>query len=121
MDIYPPDLAEEGLPVPSAELADRLRAKRHPRRSAMSTSRRRDAAGDRGGAVPVGAGDPAQRRITQSAQHVELTVTVESAQATMVVDDDGRGFDEEGLAQRVAEGHVGLRGLSDLVADAGGS
>ena len=39
----------------------------------------------------------------------------------MVIDDDGCGFDEERLAQRNEAGHLGLRALGDLAADAGGS
>jgi two-component system, NarL family, sensor kinase len=37
------------------------------------------------------------------------------------VEDDGRGFSAEQLADRGTEGHVGLRSLADLVADMGGS
>jgi two-component system, NarL family, sensor histidine kinase UhpB len=34
--------------------------------------------------------------------------------------DDGVGFSPETAAARAEEGHLGLRGLTDLVADAGG-
>ena len=40
--------------------------------------------------------------------------------ARLVVDDDGRGFAPDELSDRVGEGHVGLRSLGDLVAEAGG-
>jgi two-component system NarL family sensor kinase len=40
--------------------------------------------------------------------------------ATLVVADDGRGFDPVAAEAVQREGHVGLRVLSDLVYDAGG-
>ena len=38
----------------------------------------------------------------------------------LVVDDDGRGFAEDELELRSAEGHVGLRAQAQLAADLGG-
>jgi signal transduction histidine kinase len=55
------------------------------------------------------------------AEQVEISVTLEGGDVTMVVDDDGRGFDEAQLTAREEAGHLGLRALGDLVADAGGS
>ncbi len=116
-----PDLAEEGLAGALDELAHRLE------RNGIRVDLRVDEAAAGIPQATAGVLFRSAQEILRnvashsSAQHVELTVTVESSQATMVVDDDGRGFDEDGLAKRVAEGHVGLRGLSDLVTDAGGS
>jgi signal transduction histidine kinase len=121
VDIYPPDLAEEGLAGALDELAGRLE------RNGIRVDLRVD---DAAAGMPQATAGVLFRSAQEilrnvashsSAQHVELTVTVDSSQVTMVVDDDGRGFDENGLAQRAAEGHVGLRGLSDLVTDAGGT
>ena len=56
-----------------------------------------------------------------AATHVRVLVTRDSGRAVLVVEDDGRGF-EPGSAGTVTEtGHVGLRALSDLVAEVGGS
>jgi two-component system NarL family sensor kinase len=55
------------------------------------------------------------------AEQVEIRVTADAGDVTMVVDDDGRGFDEARLAESEGAGHLGLRALGDLVADAGGS
>jgi signal transduction histidine kinase len=55
------------------------------------------------------------------AETVEVSVRRDDDGAVMVVDDDGCGFDEEHLASRGADGHLGLRALGHLVADAGGS
>jgi signal transduction histidine kinase len=55
------------------------------------------------------------------AQQVELSVTRDDEGATMVIDDDGCGFDDVRLAESNAAGHLGLRALGDLLVDAGGS
>ena len=55
------------------------------------------------------------------AEQVQITVTVDAGAATLVVDDDGRGFDVADLERRLDEGHLGLRSLGDLVAEAGGT
>jgi signal transduction histidine kinase len=55
------------------------------------------------------------------AETVEISVIRDEGGVTMVVDDDGCGFDEEQLADRTRDGHLGLRALAELVADTGGS
>jgi len=55
------------------------------------------------------------------ARTVDVSVRTEQDAVTMVIDDDGRGFDEGRLKKRGAAGHLGLRGLGDLIRDAGGS
>jgi signal transduction histidine kinase len=55
------------------------------------------------------------------AQKVEIRVAVDAEDVTMIVDDDGRGFNEARLSASEEAGHLGLRALGDLVADAGGS
>jgi two-component system NarL family sensor kinase len=55
-----------------------------------------------------------------AATRVLVTVARDNGTATLVVTDDGRGFDPEGAQAVQREGHVGLRVLGDLVRDAGG-
>ncbi|WP_157937135.1 AMP-binding protein, partial [Geodermatophilus chilensis] len=55
------------------------------------------------------------------ATSVEVAVTRHEEVATMVIEDDGQGFDESRLIERSAAGHVGLRALGELMVDAGGS
>jgi two-component system, NarL family, sensor kinase len=55
------------------------------------------------------------------AERVDIAVAVDATDATMTVDDDGRGFEGSRLAERRAAGHLGLQALGDLVADQGGS
>jgi signal transduction histidine kinase len=55
------------------------------------------------------------------AQQVALSVERDDEGATMVIDDDGCGFDQRTLAESTAAGHLGLRALGGRLADAGGS
>ena len=48
-------------------------------------------------------------------------MTAADERIVLVVTDDGRGFDSATLLAREAEGHVGLKALRGLVADAGGT
>jgi two-component system NarL family sensor kinase len=56
-----------------------------------------------------------------AAQRVEVSVSREGGRARLTVSDDGRGCSPEALSQRRDEGHLGLRLLADLAAEAGGS
>ena len=55
------------------------------------------------------------------AESVEISVARTARDVTMIVDDDGRGFDESRLSASEEAKHLGLPALGDLVADAGGS
>jgi signal transduction histidine kinase len=54
------------------------------------------------------------------AQHVLIDVTLSDGKARLVIDDDGRGFDQELLGERASGGHFGLRALGSLIGDAQG-
>jgi signal transduction histidine kinase len=55
------------------------------------------------------------------AENVEIRLVRDAGDVTMIVDDDGRGFDQSRLSASEEAGHLGLRALGHLVADAGGS
>jgi two-component system, NarL family, sensor kinase len=55
-----------------------------------------------------------------AATHVEVRVRADDGRVHLRVHDDGRGFTDEHLAGRQADGHRGLALLHDLAADAGG-
>ena len=54
------------------------------------------------------------------AQHISLSLTIEDNALTLVVQDDGRGFDPDDVGQVVQEGHFGLAGMSERVKLLGG-
>jgi signal transduction histidine kinase len=56
-----------------------------------------------------------------NAEQVDISVVPDGGAVTMIVDDDGRGFDQERLTASEGDGHLGLRALGALAADAGGS
>jgi two-component system NarL family sensor kinase len=119
VDIYPPNLAEEGLPSALAEIASGLER----------TGVRVDLDTDGVELLPpVTAGllfrtaQEALRNVAEHshAQHVEITVAERDGIVRLTVDDDGRGFDENLMGEQVSGGHFGLRALSDLIAGADG-
>ncbi len=56
-----------------------------------------------------------------AAEHVTIGVAQTNGTVTLRVADDGRGFDEDDVARRRLEGHMGLAMLQDLAEAAGGS
>jgi signal transduction histidine kinase len=68
----------------------------------------------------------AQEAIRNAAQHsgarrVNLSVSRQEKLWELVVDDDGQGMAAGRIEERRAEGHLGLHALGELVTDAGGS
>lgn len=55
------------------------------------------------------------------ARRVEVVLRRYRGNATLIVSDDGVGFDAERLDERHAAGHLGLRALADLLGETGGS
>jgi signal transduction histidine kinase len=95
-------------------------------RSGTRVAVRADAARDLPGptaALLYRCAQEALRNVTahSRATSVEVAVTRDEGVATMSIEDDGQGFDEARLAERLAAGHVGLRALGELLVDAGGS
>ena len=56
-----------------------------------------------------------------AAEHVSVSVGQHNGSVRLLVADDGRGFDQQQLADRRAEGHMGLAIIRDLAEAAGGS
>jgi signal transduction histidine kinase len=119
VDIYPPTLAEAGL---ESALADLLAG-----------------AGSRGVTTALDVADSeqlpddvarllyrcAQEAVRNALAHAQATsldvqVRVGDGHAVLEVADDGTGFDPAVLPQRASEGHLGLRGVTDLVTRVGG-
>lgn len=120
VDIYPPRLREAGLPSVLADLADHVEERGI--RAHVEVQPDVDLPDD----VAALLYRTAQEAVRNAVEHadpagVEIRLTADDGHATLVVEDDGRGFaPEEALARR-QEGHFGLRLLSDRVEDAGGT
>ena len=120
VDIYPPKLAEAGL---SAALMDLTTAA-----SIRGLATRCDVDGvdteipsSASRLIYRAAREAIRNVVTHAKAHrVVMTLTTDDGLARLDVVDDGVGFTEQAAAARAAEGHVGLRGLADLVTAAGG-
>jgi signal transduction histidine kinase len=120
VELYPPNLAEEGLAPALADLLARARA------VGLETSV--DTAG-LDATIPLTASRLVYRAVQEALRnviaHAEATsVTVgaasEAGRVWAEVVDDGRGFDLAEASASPGGGHVGLLAMRDLVAEAGG-
>jgi signal transduction histidine kinase len=120
VDIYPPKLAEAGLP---AALSDLMTAA-----SIRGLVTHCDVEGVES-ELPLPATRLLYRAAREAVRNVvahsqarqaSMTLASRGGVATLDVVDDGVGFTPETAAARAEEGHLGLRGLADLIADAGG-
>src|SRR5450755_84256 len=50
-----------------------------------------------------------------NAQHIEMTLTATEQLITLVIQDDGNGFDPDMVAQESGQGHFGLTGMTERV------
>ncbi|MGW7681514.1 sensor histidine kinase [Kribbella sp. NPDC054772] len=120
VDIYPPNLAEEGLASALAELAAGLE------RTGVQVRLETDGAESLPTAAAALLFRTAQEVVRNVAAHsgareVLIKAGREDGRAVLVVDDDGRGFDESRLGERSSDGHLGLRSIGDLLAESGGT
>jgi two-component system NarL family sensor kinase len=131
VEIYPPNLQEEGLESAIGDLISGL--------TARGFETRLDADLGETGIDPETAGlvyRAAQESLRNVVSHsgakqvrVDIRTVANPNQKSstrnhsieLVVDDDGRGFSADTLDERAADGHVGLRALAGLVADLGGT
>ena len=119
VDIYPPNLAEEGLPAALTELAEGL--ENRGVQVALDVDSAADLTPEVSSVLFRSAQEVLRNVVAHSgAQSVELQAVSDGHIATLMVEDDGRGFDPADLQQQRAAGHLGLRALRDLVAQAGG-
>lgn len=121
VEIYPPNLTEEGLETAVGDLLSGLPAR------GLAT----ELAVELDGLVPHPDSAGLVYRVVQEAirnvlSHAAATaVRVEirrgESGVDVCIDDNGRGFTLDELAEQTREGHVGLRSLGGLLADVGGS
>ena len=119
MDIYPPNLAEEGLASALTDLTDSLA--RHGIDVQLDTDGA-DRLPPPAAALLFRTAQEAVRNVIahSGARAATISVVSDADTATLVIDDDGRGFDDLELDERSTKGHVGLRTIGDLLARSGG-
>lgn len=121
VEIYPPNLQEEGLQSALGDLLSGLAAR------GMQTRLDADLADvtidPEAAALVYRAAQEALRNVVthSAALHVRIGLDAGDGSVRLVVDDDGRGFSTATLDERASDGHVGLRSVAGLVADLGGT
>ena len=115
VEIYPPDLHTVGL---AAALDDLVAPAAGAGVQATVVAEGTDQVPDDVVALVWRVAQEAVRNSLRHADAASLSVTVRGTdgRVTLVVEDDGAGFDPAGVAER---GHFGLRGLQDLIDEAG--
>jgi signal transduction histidine kinase len=119
VDIYPPSLHDEGLPAALTDLLAPLPGS--GTQTTLNITPNLDLAPETSALVYRVAQEAvrnAQRHA--GAAHLDVEVSRRVDRVVLVVQDDGQGFDPGVSEKAIADGHVGLRLLSDLVAEAGG-
>jgi two-component system NarL family sensor kinase len=121
IDLYPPNLREEGLASALRDLVERARD--NGLNAELDTSSLHDPLPDAVAGLLYRSAQEGLRNALQHADATSITVRVRTANGNVVLEvvDDGRGFDDATLAAREANGHVGLKALRGLVGDGGGS
>jgi signal transduction histidine kinase len=120
VDIYPPKLAEAGLPAALTDLVAAASAR--GLRTAVDVDRLAPGVPDATAALVYRAAQEALRNVVTHAGAGTVSVTAATEEGRVVLDvvDDGTGFDVAAAEARAGEGHLGLRGLADLASAAGG-
>jgi two-component system, NarL family, sensor kinase len=118
VEIYPPRLRESGLDSALADLLTPLEER------GISTSFTSEPDLELSNAVEgllFRVGQEALRNVGahSGARNVEVTTSMNGEGVRLVISDDGQGFSPEQAMARESEGHLGLRLLRDLAADAG--
>ena len=120
VELYPPNLAEEGLAAALADLFARVRAvgiEVHSDTSGLDAD------------LPLPTSRLVYRTVQEAlrnvishsgAQQVRVQVAAADGTAWAEVVDDGRGFDVDEARAAAGDGHLGLLGTTELVADSGG-
>ena len=121
VEIYPPNLEEAGLESALGDLLARADARGVG--ATLHTETIVEPIPVPVAALLYRAAQEALRNVLAHAQARSVSVRVATTDdmAVLDVEDDGVGFDTEVGAARFEGGHIGLRGLTDLVTDAGGT
>lgn len=121
VEIYPPNLHEEGLESALGDLLGRVAVRGTATRLVVGVGR--DEVPPDLVAVLYRVAQEALRNVVAHAHAAQVRVEVQRVRddrVELTVDDDGVGFSPDDVQQRFAEGHVGLRSLDGLVTELGG-
>ena len=120
VEIYPPSLRDAGLAAALSDLAAPLAAHGIDASLDLPEDLRFPAEVE---ALLYRVAQEALRNVVAhaGARRVDVRLSRPDHRAVLDVTDDGAGFDPTVAAGRADEGHLGLRVLSDLATDAGGS
>jgi two-component system, NarL family, sensor kinase len=120
VDIYPRNLADDGLEVALGDLVARLSGHGLDVRLSVALA---DELDDDLTAVLYRSAQEAVRNVTKHsrARTVEIDVQEFDDRIVLAVEDDGIGFDPHVIDQRAADGHVGMQVLADSVNRYGGT
>ncbi len=121
VEIYPPNLHEEGLRAALGDLASTIANRDIAVHRTLDPSL--DAVSPQAASLLYRVAQEALRNVVAHAAAASVTMAggIERDVAHLQIDDDGRGFAPSTLEARGRQGHLGLRALSGLIADAGGS
>jgi signal transduction histidine kinase len=120
VEIYPPNLHEEGLEFALGDLLGGVSNRGIAVKLDVDLGKA-ELSADTVGLMYRSAQEALRNVVSHSgAGHVRLVATVRGNVARIIVDDDGRGFTPEQIEHKTSDGHVGLRALSGLIAEAGG-
>ena len=119
VEIYPPSLRDAGLAAALSDLTAPLAARGVDASVELAADLQMP---DDVEALLYRATQEALRNVMahSGAHHVDIRLSRPDHRAVLDIADDGVGFDPPAAAERRAGGHVGLRVLADLAADAGG-
>lgn len=120
VQIYPPNLAEEGLVPVLTDLLSRAQA--HGVQASLDASRLNRPIPESVAGLVYRTTQEALRNVVSHAQAstVDVWLANEDHRVVLEVNDDGIGFDPS-AARPPSDPHFGLRGLAALASDAGGS
>ncbi len=121
VDIYPPNLRSEGLAASIRSMCSK--AQNRGISTEVHAQIDEELLSDEHVALAYRVIQESLRNVYShaDAQHVVITLEQSQRMFQVSIDDDGSGFDPRHLGERADEGHVGLRGLGDLVAEQAGS
>jgi signal transduction histidine kinase len=119
VDIYPPDLHRAGLAAALSDLVAPLESHGVQARVDLPPGLRLEPESE---ALMFRTAQEALRNVMahSQAEHVDVSVILDSRRAGLTIADDGRGFSTEQAEAAREHGHLGLRVLRDMARDAGG-